>query len=351
MADTATKPSSNRRRAGLIVVLSFMLLVIMAVVVVLSGLVINPFAARTVVVPVATATPTATLVPTATPFVPQQPPPAIMAQAAIMIDPATNDVLYSLHATDQRAMASTTKIMTALVTILTTTSLDQQVTVQSDIDALKGTGGSPMCCPTLQIGERFTLRDLLYGLLLPSGDDAAIVLADGVAGSQAAFVARMNQVAAYLGLTHTHFVNPSGLDTDGVIADGNYTTASELATLAQFTMRFPVFREIVATGKYIIPATTTHPQITLANTNEFLSSTYSRSGENFLADGAQLGVDGVKTGFTGNAGYCLVVDAQHGGHDVLLVVLDEPNQDTLFGQRFVDSAALLRWIFAQEPAA
>ena len=331
-------------RLGVLITLVCLLVATLLGAIILIGQVGNPPTPVTVRIP--TVTPTATLIPTATPFVPHVPPPVIQASAAYMLDPATGDVLYSLHGTDQRAMASTTKIMTAIVTILMTTSLDQPVTVRSDVNQLSVDASRMYCEP----GQVYSLRDLLYGLLLPSGDDAAVALADGVAGSQAAFVARMNVVAGWLQLTQTHFVNPHGLDTDGLVADGNYTSAADLAKLTEFAMQFPTFRQIVATGKYSIPATTTHGRLDLINTNEFLIFNPADASQNFTATGASLGVDGVKTGFTGNAGYCLVLDARHNGHDVVLVLLGEA--DTLAPQqRFTDGTALLTWIFAQEPLA
>lgn len=222
-------------------------------------------------------------------------------------------------------MASTTKIMTAVVAILTGDP-DQRITIPPDIGQLAGEDASQMCCPTLHIGQQFTLRELLYGLLLPSGDDAAIAIADGVAGSQITFVARMNQVAVWLGLTQTHYANPHGLD-----APGHYTTAHDLARLAAFALELPLFREIVAQSHYLIAATASHPAIDLKNSNQLLTLD------------ASLGVDGVKTGFTGNAGYCLVLAARHGGRDLIAVVMGDPTSPA----RFADGAALLTWGFAR----
>jgi D-alanyl-D-alanine carboxypeptidase (penicillin-binding protein 5/6) len=271
-------------------------------------------------------TPVFTLTPTAPPVIhlalPPL-PPAISAQAADVFDITTGQDILTTNADSERAMASTTKIATAMVAMLTG-NLNAPVTVTPAIDELAGTGASVVCCPGLQVGEVFTLRDLLYAMLLPSGDDAAVVIADGVAGSESAFVARMNGMAALLGLHHTHFADVTGLD-----AARHYTTASDLVRLAASAMHIPLFREIVGASTYTIPASATHPAIQLQNTNLLLTG----------FDGPSLGVDGVKTGFTGNAGYCVVVDAHFNGHEIAIVVLD----DTTIDGRFADAAVLLKW--------
>ncbi len=274
----------------------------------------------------AAQTPTPTLSPTLPPVIITLPAP-ISASAAYMFDPITGQTLYAFHANDEMAMASTTKIMTALVAIMAG-NLDQTVTVTPAINELAGDQASVVCCPTLQIGQHYTLRDLLYGLLLPSGDDAAILIADAVAGSEHAFVARMNATALLLGLFHTHYANVTGLD-----AAGHFTSPSDLAHLAADALDDPLFQRIVGTAFYTIPANATHPAIQLANTNLLLTG----------FGGPALGVDGVKTGFTGNAGYCLVADARHAGHEAIVVVLGEPTEFA----RFTDDAALLQWYFAR----
>jgi serine-type D-Ala-D-Ala carboxypeptidase (penicillin-binding protein 5/6) len=149
-----------------------------------------------------------------------------------------------------------------------------------------------------------------------------------VAGSQNAFIAIMNRIAAWLGLTQTHYANPHGLD-----APDHYTTARDLARLAAFALTLPLFRQIVAQSRYTIPASASHPAIALVNSNVL------------LIDGTTLGVDGVKTGFTGNAGYCLVLDARRQGHELIAVLLGDPTGDA----RFTDGAALLQWGFSNLP--
>src|SRR5262249_32621748 len=150
------------------------------------------------------------------------------------------------------------------------------------------------------------LRELLYGLLLPSGDDAAIAVADAVAGSQEAFVSLMNMEAGLLGLNHTHFANAQGLD-----APNHYTTARDLLTLAIFASQSPLFAQIVATPRYILPAAAAHPRFDWETTNLLLSTL------------AYPGVTGIKTGFTGDAGHCLVFSATSPYGHLLGVVLGD----------------------------
>lgn len=279
-----------------------------------------------------TATPTPTVAtPTATAAAlprPIAPPPAISATAAYLLDPTTGTVYFTRNADLQAPMASTTKIMTALVAIIYG-NLDKRFTVGSDLSVLDGTGAS---VAGLQVGETLTLRELLYALLLPSGDDAALVIADGVAGSQQRFIGLMNLEAQLLGLYHTHYANAHGLD-----APNHYTTARDLATLTLAAMRSPTFAQVVSTAEYILPQTSDHQQYDWHNTNLLLSKL------------AYPGANGVKTGFTGNAGGCLVFSASRPNERLIGVVMDEPyGQDD--STRFVDAASLLTWGFSVEAA-
>ncbi len=280
----------------------------------------------------ATPSPTATLAPTFTPTLPAIATPLIGTTApypanfeAYVLDPLTGRILLARHSNDAHAMASTTKIMTAVVALLFG-KLDQVFTVKSDILTLDPTASKM----GVSVGEKYTLRDLLYGLMLPSGDDAAVVIADGMYGSQAAFVAQMNSVAQWLHMDHTHYVNPHGLN-----APGHYTSAADLARLTQVALNFPLFRQIVSTVSYSIPATATHHALRLLNTNILLQ------------DAPGLGIDGVKTGYTGGpdgAQYCVVVDARLQKHELITVIMG----DGTYQSRFIDAAALTAWGFQEE---
>lgn len=266
---------------------------------------------------------TPTVTPTTQRGTPLPASPPIHAAAAFLINPDTGAVYLASNADTPLAMASTTKIMTAVVA-LSVGRLDMHITVHNDaIGLADGLASSA----ALEAGETLTLSDLLYALLLPSGDDAAVAIADGVAGSQGRFVALMNAESALLGLWHTHYNDVHGLD----IPD-HYTTARDLARLAAFAMRSPTFSHIVATAEYSVPETVDHHQHTWLTTNELLT------------DQAYPGVTGVKTGFTGNAGRCLVFTAARPYGHLLGVLLNEPDNST----RFADAKTLLDWGFSLE---
>ncbi|MGZ6350270.1 MAG: D-alanyl-D-alanine carboxypeptidase family protein [Ktedonobacterales bacterium] len=265
--------------------------------------------------------------PTATPATHRGTPlpasPPIHAAAALLINPDTGAVYLASNADTPLAMASTTKIMTAVVA-LSVGRPDMRITVHNDAIGLADGLASTAA---LEAGETLTLSDLLYALLLPSGDDAAVAIADGVAGSQERFVALMNAESALLGLWHTHYNDVHGLDVPD-----HYTTARDLARLTAFAMRSPTFSHIVATAEYAVPPTTDHHQHAWKTTNELLT------------DYAYPGVTGVKTGFTGNAGRCLVFTATRPYGHLLGVLLNEPDDPA----RFSDARTLLDWGFSLE---
>ncbi len=256
-------------------------------------------------------------------------PPAITATNAFLFTPNGSGPQYAYNANQEVAMASTTKVMTALVAIYDFPgSLDTPITVSNDVSLLPLDASRMGCLP----GQVYTLRQLLYGMMLPSGDDAAVAIADGLMGSQAAYVRLMNRFAAALGLSHTSYSNTTGLD-----ASNHYTTAEDLAHLTAFAMSFPLFQSIVGTEFYYIPATGSHPSLMLQSLNKFLDSTTPFGKAN-----ATLDVIGGKTGFTGNAGYCFTSAAMHNGLEYIVVVLGEPVYDA----RFQDTEALLQWAYS-----
>jgi D-alanyl-D-alanine carboxypeptidase len=180
----------------------------------------------------------------------------------------------------------------------------------------------------LSAGESLTLTQLLYGLLLPSGNDAAIAIADAVGATQQHFVAMMNAEAQVLGLSHTHFTNPHGLDEPG-----HYTTARDLTLLSAVALRQSTIAAIAATGHFDIAATATHKAYALSNYNSLLPGKVA----------AYPGAVGLKPGNTGAAGWCEAFAARRGGHLIVGVVLGSPT----WPQRNDDMHALLNWGFAQ----
>lgn len=238
--------------------------------------------------------------------------PEIQARAAVLVQPDTEDVVYRRAATDQRQIASTTKLMTALITLEQTASLDEVVT------AVPYHGSPAESLMGLRAGERVTIRDLLKGLLLASGNDAAATLAVRVAGSRAAFVRRMNARARELGLDGTHFANPVGLDDPR-----NHSSAIDLAELALVLLRNRFFARTVDLPQASV--TSGGRRRTIVNRNTLVRRV--------------SWVDGVKTGHTSQAGYVLVGAASRNGVRLVSVVLGDPNE----GARDADSLALLRW--------
>lgn len=250
---------------------------------------------------------------------PQGSPPSVSAASAFLLDADSGNTLADINGEQERTMASTTKIMTALVA-LQRGQLDQLITVHEDaIQEVEQNDGSNA---GLKVNEQLTLRDLLYALLLPSGDDAAVAIADGLAGSPAGFVQLMNQEALQLHLTHTRYGN-----VDGLFSDNHYTTAHELAVLARYALRLPLFAQIVQTRTYQPLPAGTRQAHSWVNTNNLLW-TYA-------------GATGVKTGYTGDAGPCLVFSATRGGHHLIGVVLDTSTD----ASRLSDAQKLLDWGF------
>jgi len=237
-------------------------------------------------------------------------PPPVTAPEVVVVDDSTGRMLYGRGAHTREAPASTTKIATALVTLAHVSSLDTSVRVTVDGWAMAAADGSSIM--GLTPGQRVSIRTLLYGLLLPSGNDAAEQLALSAAESRDQFITWMNATTEDdLGLRDTHFVNPSGLD-----ATGHYSSAYDLAQLARRAMQDEVFRDMVATAQI--------------RTDGFVLS-----GHNPLI-GVYPGADGVKTGSTDAAGKAIVGSAVRDGHRVYVVAL---HSDDLLA----DSTALFDW--------
>lgn len=218
---------------------------------------------------------------------------SLNARSAIVLDRTSKKILYGKNEYRKVKMASTTKIMTAIV-ILENCDLSQPTQVSKKA---AGTGGSRL---GLKVGDKITINDLLYGLLLCSGNDAAVCLAETCSGSVKDFSNLMNLKAKELGLKNSHFETPHGLDSDE-----HYTTAYELALLTNYALENPIFKKIVGTKLYTITING-YPK-TLSNTNELL--------------GNLNGVYGVKTGFTNGANRCLVTACKRNNMDIICVVL------------------------------
>lgn len=240
--------------------------------------------------------------------------PKIDSRFAVVIDRNNRTVLYGKNEMTKTKMASTTKIMTCLI-VLENASLNEIVEISSKA---AGTGGSRL---KIKKGDKITVRDLLYGLMLRSGNDAAVALAEYVGGSIEGFAELMNKKALELGLINTHFVTPHGLDSEE-----HYTTPYELAILTDYALNNEAFSNIVNTKTCNISINGN--QRTISNTNELL--------------GNLNGVYGVKTGFTNGAGRCLVTSIKRNNLDIICVVLGADTKKI----RTTDSIKLIEYIFS-----
>ena len=219
------------------------------------------------------------------------------SKAMVVIEKNSKRVLNEKNKDECLAMASTTKIMTALITCENTKNFDEVIFVDDRAVGIEGTS------MYLKHGEKFTVKELLLGLMLPSGNDAAMALAYHVGGSEENFVKMMNEKVEKLQLKNTHFVNPHGLD-----AEGHFTSAYDLACITAEAMKNEMFREIVATKNVAITDYENSEPRFLHNKNRCFK---------FLE-----GCTGVKTGFTDNAGRCFVCSAERNGMELIAVVLN-----------------------------
>lgn len=214
-----------------------------------------------------------------------------------VIEGNTNTLLYSKNEKECLPMASTTKIITCIVAIENYENIDKKVLVSDRAIGIEGTS------IYLKRGEVIGFKDLLYGLILASGNDCAVAIAEEVCGYDE-FVSKMNAFAVKCGANNTHFTNPHGLDEEG-----HYTTAYDLAVMTSYALKNPIFKEIVGTKKYIIPQTNAYEhQRFLKHKNKIM----------FVDDNCI----GVKTGFTDNAKRCLVSATEKDGMQIISVVLN-----------------------------
>lgn len=224
---------------------------------------------------------------------------SLSASSAILIDSVTGDAVFEKNADKRMPMASTTKIMTAICAI---ENINTNIPVTVDSRAV-GVEGSSIY---LAHGEVITIKELLYGMMLNSGNDAATALAIAVSGSVEEFCSLMNRTANRIGAVSTNFVNPSGL-----YDDNHYTTARDLALITAYAMKNPLFRAVVGTKEMTVSNSTADGKRYLKNHNKLL----------WQYDGCT----GVKTGYTKKCGRCLVSSAQRDGAELIAVTLNAPD--------------------------
>ncbi len=226
--------------------------------------------------------------------------PEIDGTSALVIDTTNDKVLYSLNPHSRQSVASVIKIMTAVVAL--DHASPEKVIVVSERAARVGEDTM-----ALEAGEKYTLKELLYGLLLPSANDAAEAIAEGVGGDRETFITWMNEKAEYLGLTDTRCADPSGLSDPG--DENQYSTAYDLVVLTYYALhKYPLLEEIVSTEEFELAESPNHKYVYLWNMTNLL--------------GIYPGVYGVKPGYNDYSGFCLVTACRRGSHDLLAVVLN-----------------------------
>jgi len=246
------------------------------------------------------------------------PAPPVLATSAYLLDADTGTTLYAYNPFMHLPMLSTTKLMTASLAV-EQGNLDQRITItnamSNDINQLS----ADSALFGIKKGETYTLRDLLFGLLFVSGNDAAIAIADALGGNMQNFVAQMNQKAYQLGMYDTHFVNPHGL-----LDNGQYSSAHDLALLGRYSMSLPVLHKISGQNAYHIPAGGNHPERFLINENQFMWW--------------YPGVDGGKTGYDNSKDFIQVMSVTRNHHHLIGVVMHTNNWWT-------DMRDLMNWGF------
>lgn len=244
--------------------------------------------------------------------------PAHNSKNVLIFDKTDNNILYSYKSDEVKSIASLTKIVTTIVAIEKINNLDDEVVITSDmiysVDPIASKAG-------LRVDDRVTYRDLLYASILPSGADATNSLAILLSGSIENFVNDMNSFANKIGVNNTHFVNVTGLDVDN-----HYSSADDILKIISYSLDNDLFYDIFTTKKY-----------TLSNGLEVKSTLYKYFGDDIQQ------IEGSKTGFTGNAGYCIATLSNTDGHEIIIVLLDAEHKDDDY-YNIIDSVKFIDFI-------
>lgn len=247
-------------------------------------------------------------------------PPELTSKAALVIDTDSGEIVFTKNADERLAMASTTKIMTAIL-VLDSLDLDTEVVISRNAHFQSG---SVVGLNTL---DKVTVEQLLYWLLVLSGNDAAVALAEATSGNVTAFVEKMNEKAEEMGLTNTHFNSANGLDTTD-----HYSSCTDLAAMARYAMQDETFRKIVKTTTYDLP----HPSVDAAEEPHSSNALLTKYDW----------ITGVKTGSTPKAGDCMVASGTRDDVSLMVVLLGAEDSDT----RWAEVEALFRYGFGLRPA-
>lgn len=256
-------------------------------------------------------------------------PASVSTPYVCLMDAASGNVLYEKNAYEKAYPASTTKIMTCILALELAGDLNEIVTVGDSVE----TKGSLI---NILPGEKMPLKDLIYGMMLQSGNDAARAIAEHFSGTESAFVEKMNEKAEALGMTGTRFVKSNGLHKDD-----HYSTAYDMALLSRYAMQNATFRQIVAAGTYdAAPTNKDSTGYQWENTNKLI---HTKQGE--VSYEYQY-ANGIKTGDTANAGRCLVTSAKKDGVELILVLFGDYSDKVSGDYRFQNAAKFFEWGFA-----
>lgn len=255
--------------------------------------------------------------------------PNIASTAAILVETSTSKILYEKNAYEKMYPASTTKVMTAILT-LENCKLDEMATVSHNAIYSLPNG---YVNANLQEGEEISVKDLMYALMVKSANDAAIVLAEHIGGSVEGFADMMNSKAIEIGCKNTHFVNPNGIHNEN-----HYSTAYDLYLMSSYAMKNETFRKYVSTVSYTLPATNKYPtadRICLT-TNDMLRPKSKYYNENVI---------GIKTGYTTEAKNCLIAGASQDGTELISVVLHSGTNSEGLSERYIDTSNMFKYGF------
>ena len=260
--------------------------------------------------------------------------PETYAPSCLLMEESSGKILYSKNANSVMYPASTTKMMTAILTI-ENCNLSDIATVSHNAVFSIPNGYSTA---SLVEGEELTIEQLLNVLLIPSANDAAVVLAEHIAGSVESFSEMMNSKATEIGCKNTHFVNPSGIHDEN-----HYSTAYDLALIGRYAMQLPTFRSIVSKTRYSLPITNKYDKEDriFNTTNDLLKPNYEDSPTNYYYKYAT----GAKTGYTDPAGHCIVATATKDNLSLIAVVLNDDFTEENISQRPIDCKTLFEYGF------
>ena len=260
--------------------------------------------------------------------------PDTYSSACLLMEESTGKILYSKNANSIMYPASTTKIMTAILTLEKCNLSDTAVVSHNAVFSIP----SGYSTASLVEGEVLTIEQLLNVLLIPSANDAAVVLAEHIAGSVEAFSDMMNSKAVELGCLNTHFVNPNGIHNEN-----HYSTAYDLALIGKYAMQFPTFKEISSKTRYTLPITNAYSKEDriFNTTNDLIKPNYSSSPTNYYYKYATGG----KTGYTDPAGQCIVATATKDNISLIAVTLHGDFTEDNLSQRALDCKALFEYGF------